>query len=213
MRSPAGPKPRRELTPIWPASTRTTNRAPVTNPHEGPTRPERWDVYSRDELWHYERQDGLPRIFWTAIFLPTGQRREWLPNLADARAATAAGLVDQLRREAFALALRSRLDDPDREKGHRWLAIHMRVAKTVQGDEADHRCVCGGFLAVVTREGDVAHLDACDRCYTYGRKLPTEQCPAAADHKFCGDPLVAGLQIGCGLWRELCCPGDCMPPA
>ena len=211
FRSP--PQPRRKLTPILDGKKEPTYRAPKSDPF-GATRAEGWDVYSRDGLWHYHRLDtgGQRGARWLITLLPTGQTYGPLANRDDARSETASGLLERMRSEAFTLALRSRIDDELRGHGQRWLAIHLRLAGVVKGEEAMHRCVCGGFLSTVTRDGDVAHLDACDRCYTYGSKgLPTEQCPHAGQHRFCNDPLVAGTANGCGLWRTGCCPGNCRP--
>lgn len=210
FRTSGGPKQRRPLTPVWPASKTPTWYAPASDPH-GRTRPEHWDLYSRDGLWHYERYENGPRTSWRVVYLPTGQVREGYTGKTAALEATADRLVDQLRGEAFTLALRSRLDDPRRPLGHRWLAIHLRVAGVLAGAEAKHRCVCGGFLATVTTDGDLAHIDACDRCYRYGKTLPRDLCAHADRHRFCGDPAPAGWQNGCGLWQEFCCPGNCRP--
>jgi hypothetical protein len=210
FRAGLGPRPRRKLTPVWPVSKTLTFVAPKSDPF-GKSRPEGWDVFSRDGLWHYQRYETGARTAWRIVFLPTGQIVDGFGNVRDARAETAAGLSDRLAGAAFAAALRSRLDDEQRPQGHRQLAIHMRVAGKTTGSEADHRCVCGGFLAVVTSSGDLAHVDACDDCYTPGRGLPAEQCPAAATHRFCGSPLVAGIYPGCGIDRELCCSTGCRP--
>lgn len=210
LRAGAGPATRRALTPVWPVEKQTTNVRPVSAPWTK-QRPEGWDMFSLDGLWHYQRYETGKATNWRVIFLPTGQMVEGYPAKNDGRADTAAGLQERLAIGAFSLALRSRLDDPDRAQGHRWLATHMRVSGKSAGVEADHRCECGGFLAVVTRGGDLAHVDACDRCYRYGRGLPAQACVNAAGHRFCGDPRVAGVFNGCGLWRELCCPTSCRP--
>lgn len=201
------PPPRRRKTPVWPADKRPTWFAPKSDP-QGRSRPETWDAFSRDGLWHYQRVETKARWAWHAIYLPTGQWREFT-SLAAAREETQAGLAQQLATEAFSKALRSRYDDPDREDGQRLLAIHLRVSGRTAGEEADHRCQCGGFLGMVTSGGEIAHLDACDHCYTVGAGLPQKRCPKQAEHRFCPIPLVAGMYPGCGLGRELCCPGDC----
>lgn len=183
----APPRPRRKLTPVQAAGKVSTYTAPVSDPG-GRERPQSWDLYSRDGLWHYERQDDGGSTPWAAVFLPTGQRREHFGTVADARAATyGAALVERLRREAFAAALRTGPDGP-RATGHRAVAVHLRLAGLVDGHEAEHRCRCGGYLAVITRRRDLGHLDACEQCYTPGEGLPTALCVRAANHRFCGDP-------------------------
>lgn len=128
--------------------------------------------------------------------------------LADARAATASALVDEMRQQAFNTALRAALDDPSRALGQQWLAVHLRLAGVTSGAEAAHRCQCGGFLGTVTPAGDVAHRDA---CYRFGAGLPQHDGPQAARHRFCADPLVVGIANGCGLWRDDCCWNSCWP--
>lgn len=203
---PTAPRARRRrvLTPIWPPTKRPTFIA-VVKDAGGRSRPENWDVFSRDGLWHYQRQDDGCRTPWLIIFRPTGQITGEFGTLAASRHETAQPrLLPKLRSEAFTGALRTPVDDPDRADAHRWLAVHMRLQK-MGASEALHRCVCGGYLAPVTRAGDVAHLDACPSCYRPGRGLPEGQCPRAARHRFCGDPLVAGIAAGCGLYRFDCC--------
>lgn len=191
-RSVMGPDPRRGKTLVWPASRKPTWFAPKSDPN-GRSRPEEWDLFSRDGLWHYARMETGTRSVWHAIYLPTGQWREYGSKNA-AREETFAGLAEHLATEAFALALRTELGDRSRPAGHRMLAIHLRMDGRTVGQEADHRCTCGGFLAVVTRSGDLAHLDACERCYTYGRTLPRRRsrCRSRVGHRFCGNPIPAG---------------------
>lgn len=204
------PRVRRTLTPVWDSKKQPTFVAPVKDAG-GRARPQSWQAFSRDGLWNYQRYETGGRTAWRVTYLPTGQTRDDFSGKDDARAATAHRLVDELRTEAFARALRTTLDDPDRPAGHAQLAVHLRLARVVDGQEAKHRCECGGFIGDVTSDGDLAHLDACDLCYTYGRGLPLKTCPNAGQHRFCGDPVPAGWQTGCGLWRQGCCPGDCKP--
>ncbi len=200
---------RRTLTPINAVTKSPTFTAPVSAPG-ATSRPETWDAHSRDGLWHYQRQDDGTRTPWVVALIPTGQVHSGeYAKLSDARAATAAGLLNTLRGQAYELALRSPLEDPGRADGHRWLAIHMRLAGVGAGADADHRCHCGGYLVVATRNGDLAHVDVCPRCYQWGEGVAGKDCSHAGEHRFCGHPAPAGVAAGCGLYRFDCCPGEC----
>jgi hypothetical protein len=186
-----GPRERRKKTPVWPASRRPTWFAPKSDPN-GRQRLEAWDLFSRDGRWHYQREETSLRPVWRTIFVPTGQWREFASK-DTAREETFAGLADELAREAFTLALRTpAAEDGERARGHRLLAIHMRVSGRTRGAECDQRCACGGWLAQVSRAGDLAHLDACERCYTPGQGLPQRRCRDHEQHRFCGRPRVPG---------------------
>lgn len=166
-------------------STQTTFTAPVGDPggqHAAGT----WHAVSLggdgepDGLWLYERgEHTIPR--WTVTYVPTGQRRGFtnLNCAGGAREATAGGLLDELRGEAFTAAFDAGADE--RATGQRWLAVHMRLAGHT---EFDATCACGGFLVQTSDGGRLAHVDACNKCLD----VPAGPCPGAGAHKFCAWP-------------------------
>lgn len=158
---------------------------------------------SVDGVWLYARQGG-PDAFWSVTHTPTGQERVAYVSLDDARASTADGALLSLQREAFALAWSP--TSADRERGQRLIAVHMRLAGQ---DEADHRCECGGLLVQATRDGKLAHVDACGECWTLGAAGVRVPCPAGGVHLVCGDPcpVLCGhnTESGCGT---LAVPND-----
>jgi hypothetical protein len=174
------PVPRgRPMTPITGKRYISTFIAPVSDPG-GRSRREMWGARSKCGAWRYDRQDDGIGTLWTVTYVPTGQTREGYGNLNAARRDTAAGLLAELRSEAFVAGLLGHT-----AQGHRWLAVHMRVAGA---DEAEARCVCGGLLVRATRDGKWGHVDGCDLCYRHGEGLDAT-CIRRKAHKFCGWPV------------------------
>jgi hypothetical protein len=161
---------------------------------QGPQRSGTWSARSLgpdgtpDGVWSYQRSEAK-RLRWTVTYLPTGQIRLFtsLDEPGGAREATAAGLLEELRSEAFAAAMSG--VGESRACGQRWLAIHMRL----QGhDVIDADCVCGGLLTELggrRAAGRLVHVDACPGCRDR-LPLPAGQvCPDAGRHRFCARPM------------------------
>lgn len=184
--APPAPAGRRPMTPIAGVVMRDTFRAPVSRPGDD-SRAEMWEATSVDGRWQYERRDDGLGTLWAATFVPTGQVREGYGTSHAARRDTCGRLVDELRGEAFEVAFRG-AGERERATGQRWLAVHMRL---LGADEADYRCACGGLLVEATRDGKLAHVDACRECFVYGAGFTVDGCEHASRvcmHRFCGDP-------------------------
>lgn len=185
-RNGAPPAARQPMTRLAAVERNATFRAPVTRPGEG-TRNERWAATSHCGVWEYVRIDDGASTPWRAEYVPTGQYRETFGTLDDARRATAGWLLGEFRREAFTAAI---VDGT--VEGHRWLAVHMRHAGDVG---AERRCECGGLLVQATRDGKLAHVDACRECLEQGGTVHAgTSCELAGEHRFCGAPSP----VGCG---------------
>jgi hypothetical protein len=146
---------------------------------------------STDGRWEFERTDHETTL-WAATYRPTGQSTGHVyGSLRGACEATAGGLLAEFRTAAFAAALIT-----PTVQGHRWLGVHARIAAGAEA-EADYRCTCGGLLFVATSQEQLAHLDACDECYTHGTG-GVDECDQRDGHRFCATPVPAACAHGCG---------------
>lgn len=190
--APGPPQPESADRPKTPVrrSTEATFAAPVGDPG-GRRFAGTWHAVSLgvggepDGLWDYERSEGEV-LHWTVTYVPTGQRRVYtsLDKAGGAREATAGGLLDELRGEAFTAAFDGGTDDR-LAAGQRWLAVHMRLAGHT---EVDTVCGCGGLVVRATGDGRYVHVDACERCLAGPGGDLGAGCPDAAGHRFCARP-------------------------
>lgn len=186
----------RRLIPIDPPGQAPTR----IDQESGVTRLETWQARSRDGLWLFERIDdvGTP---WRVTYLPTGQTRDWLTSLNDARHLAATVLGDELRAEALRAALDPEAADGDRAAAHGWLGWYLRVAANDGADvEPTARCRCGGLLIDIEYRGadHRVHIAGCDECWTPGVPGFGPLDPEVCNHRVCGTPAPVACAHAAG---------------
>jgi hypothetical protein len=177
------------MTPVKEEKDATFTR-PIGDPG-GETRMEVWRATSVDEMWYYERLEGDGSL-WLVCYNPTGQTRDGYTTLGEARQHTAGRLLHELRTEAYTAAFLS-TDPVEQQTGHRWIAIHMRIAAKQANGQVDvmATCGCGGWLTICAEKPRRlwAHVDACNQCRPDGGDVVTaDPCPNADFHLHCGRP-------------------------